>query len=795
MWSSFNGRYIRRYGEKKKDKAAALFDSVFNRPRPSTSITRSPELNSPSKPASPKRDQTPSEVSTPSPSSSSFLSPTVSIPDFEKSDESDEEGNGNKFGNNHSSTSSLDVSTTHATVSDAKSPNSSSPTKQFSESDVTRQKKGFSKHHSPESYPQRSDVFCFEIEDEEDEDAGDTNEIPPQAKRSRPEEKCANSQEKIGSSEKVYPLGVKATYKHRWMLDDEDDNDSIGLRSKNTETGLITSKTEDATVTSNASTDIMDRNKKVDREHVWIRDVKEAHECLKSGEQDDFSDDVKYILSTLLDPSSSNNLKCLSVISLAKKCVSSEFRRFFRSNNLISRILKAIPDSPKSPSLALCVSVVVYLLSRDTTSVFVDASALRLFCQLLKLEHPNPNEECVKYSKMVMDVLKDWLEKSFANTESKKVQFDITEKTLSPSFLILESLVYICARKHREQSLQSELLNVGILQWIVFKMDKTVLRLLHEKISDEDMLLCLKVLERCFRATVCNKKNGAYLISHRGSALIQSCGRLMSLLFRTVERLGDEVDELKDQNITCLNRMVGLLMSLSYENELCSTKLGQMNDFLSLCASCFTYLVPKYVRKEKQFDLIVLLCSLLVNLLERCNFNRRKLIGLTVPVYDLESKTEKQEPTLKALSQLFVYHESLARSIDEELDNDLVIEDTPDDGVNHEEETEDNGRLHRLPTELSEDEMVEAVQNAMNKASSHMEDSVLASYFALLIGCLLLQNEESVNIVKTEMKDGKLVALIEQLQRFLEFIKLTDGKKSHVRFMERIIDLLDTLDN
>lgn len=30
-------------------------------------------------------------------------------------------------------------------------------------------------------------------------------------------------------------------------------------------------------------------------------------------------------------------------------------------------------------------------------------------------------------------------------------------------------------------------------------MDKTVLRLLHEKISDEDMLLCLKVLERCFR--------------------------------------------------------------------------------------------------------------------------------------------------------------------------------------------------------------------------------------------------------------------------------------------------------
>ncbi|EJD75809.1 hypothetical protein LOAG_17116 [Loa loa] len=800
-----NWKTTRRYGEpSKKDKAAALFDSVFaNQPKASTSLARPLDLNPSSKPPSPKRDQAHTEVSTPSPSSS-FLSPTVSIPDFEKSDESgEEEGSNNKFGSSHSSTCTLNISMTHATISDGKS-SSSSPVKQSSDSDADRQKTGIPKHFT-ESNPQRSDIFCFEIEDEEDEDNEDSNEIAPQAKRARSEEERTNSQERVGSSGKGYPLGIKATYKHRWMLDDDDDNEDIELRPKHSDAGLITSKAEGCGMGTPANlntvglSDTVDRNRKGDRAHVWIRDVKEAHECLKSGEQDDFSDDVKYILSTLLDPSSSNNLKCLSVMSLAKKCVSSEFRRFFRSNNLISRTLKAIPDSPKSPSLALCISVVVYLLSRDTTSVFVDGAALRLFSQLLKLEHPNPNEDCVRYSKMVMDVLKEWLEKSFANTESKKVQFDITEKTLSPSFLILESLVYICARKHREQSLQSELLNVGILQWIVSKMDKTVLRLLHEKISDDDTLLCLKVLERCFRvlesATVCNEKNGAYLISHRGSALIQSCGRLMSLLFRTIGRHGDDTNELKEQNITCLNRMVGLLMSLSYENELCCTKLGQMNDFLSLCVSCFTYLVPKYVRKEKQFDLIVLLCSLLVNLLERCNFNRRKLIGLTVPVYDLENKAERQEPTLKALSQLFVYHESLARSIDEELDNDLVIEDAPDDSVSHEEEAEDDGRLHRLPTELTEDEMVEAVQNAMNKASSHMEDSVLASYFALLIGCLLLQNEESVNIVKAEMKDGKLVALIEQLQRFLEFIKLTDGKKAHVRFMERIIDLLDTLDN
>lgn len=55
-------------------------------------------------------------------------------------------------------------------------------------------------------------------------------------------------------------------------------------------------------------------------------------------------------------------------------------------------------------------------------------------------------------------------------------------------------------------------------------------------------------------------------IFHEDSPHKVKFSRLMSLLFRTVERLGDDTSELKEQNITCLNRMVGLLMSLSYEN-------------------------------------------------------------------------------------------------------------------------------------------------------------------------------------------------------------------------------------
>ena len=69
-----------------------------------------------------------------------------------------------------------------------------------------------------------------------------------------------------------------------------------------------------------------------------------------------------------------------------------------------------------------------------------------------------------------------------------------------------------------------------------------------------------------------------------------------------------------------------------------------------------------------------------------------------------------------------------------------------DETSNHETPSQsgsgDNGRLQR-PTELSEDEILNTVQSAMNKASAHMEDSMIASYLALLVGCLVDTDEVS----------------------------------------------------
>jgi len=63
------------------------------------------------------------------------------------------------------------------------------------------------------------------------------------------------------------------------------------------------------------------------------------------GDTDDFKQELDYIMGTLLDSKSSNNLKYLSMVQLAKKCASVEFRRFLRSQlTSLNRILQAMSE-------------------------------------------------------------------------------------------------------------------------------------------------------------------------------------------------------------------------------------------------------------------------------------------------------------------------------------------------------------------------------------------------------------------------------------------------------------------
>ena len=161
------------------------------------------------------------------------------------------------------------------------------------------------------------------------------------------------------------------------------------------------------------------------------------------------------------------------------------------------------------------------------------------------------------------------------------------------------------------------------------------------------------------------------------------------------------------------------------------------------------------------------ICGLLVNLTEKSASNRRKILNVKVNYCSIEDEPSasgdasaetrrtlsadgEKLTTLEALARLFIRHESRARAVDEELDREL-LEEVPEDaegggGDDADEEDDDDptssGRLQRPPDAgIDAAEVVTALNSAMLRAKNHMLDSMVASYVALLLGCLINTDE------------------------------------------------------
>ena len=109
--------------------------------------------------------------------------------------------------------------------------------------------------------------------------------------------------------------------------------------------------------------------------------------------------------------------------------------------------------------------MVIYFLARDRATVPLNETTLRLICQLLRVNRKDNDVEFQKFALQAWEVLNEWREATGSMT-TKELQFDFAEHSLSPSFLMLEALVFICLRNH-SKFIQDELLTQGCLQWAV----------------------------------------------------------------------------------------------------------------------------------------------------------------------------------------------------------------------------------------------------------------------------------------------------------------------------------------
>ncbi|XP_010158402.1 PREDICTED: wings apart-like protein homolog, partial [Eurypyga helias] len=85
--------------------------------------------------------------------------------------------------------------------------------------------------------------------------------------------------------------------------------------------------------------------RKEDKElYTVVQHVKHFNDVVEFGENQEFTDDIEYLLSGLKS-NQPLNTRCLSVISLATKCAMPSFRMHLRAHGMVAMVFKTLDDS------------------------------------------------------------------------------------------------------------------------------------------------------------------------------------------------------------------------------------------------------------------------------------------------------------------------------------------------------------------------------------------------------------------------------------------------------------------
>lgn len=207
--------------------------------------------------------------------------------------------------------------------------------------------------------------------------------------------------------------------------------------------------------------------------------------------------------------------------------------------------------------------------------------------------------------------------------------------------------------------------------------------------------------------------------------------------------------------------------------------------------------------ENKKFDLHVLTLELLINLVEHSKQNIATLVQLqTSPCLDSENTDSQggQCSSIEALVKLFLIREEAARNTDEMTSGLSTEEESSQESLR---QTKDGGWIcgedidisvdedHKKGSEIEEEDVPLEIQigKALQKAGKHMEDSVVAAYLSLLLGCILQENMANQSFVHSLLPGGDFSLLVNVLRKFLRFIKLTSGTSGHA--IEKIVKVLE----
>lgn len=621
---------------------------------------------------------------------------------------------------------------------------------------------------------------------------------------------------KKGSIFKTRSTGAKdsnkrrAVYKHKWC-DSEKAANTDATKAENPGTHMDTmafdEETENTALTRIVSYPESDMNfnedsegavssircgKKIKEFYTKVKNVKKAHQIQESGEFQEFNDDVEYILDTLRE-NNPNATRCLSAIRLATKCMIPAFRMHVRAHGTVAKFFKALHDATNDQSLALCTATVMFVLSQDRLAMDLDRDCLELMLNLLEsdVSHKNALEDCgLSYAELSKN--KEKVCQLCAEIQSQGHAKHLNLDNITVGQLAMETLLSLTSKRAGEW-FKEELRELGGLEHIIRTITDCHRHIFssgtHEIHWNELLLDKLRKVDRCLRVlenvTHMNEENQIYLLKYNDSILVITLASLYNLCRREIMKypVYDCTDKTSNGAVIreCLSVVIKVFINLThrfngknFEENRVKCQDGIINDSLYLILR-----VPEVVPEEKRFDIMMLALILLINLIEQSENNKKLLLHSKIYLND-----EDEQNCLDALIHLFYKQEELARA--EEQKTDAILDGKKDE------------KKETSSTSKSQEESIEeTVAKLLQKAGRHMEHTFIAAYVVLLLGYLMMDNEDYENLVKSKLPDGKFATMVTILQKFFDFMNLTASNEMlscGIAATEKVIRLLKMSD-
>lgn len=554
-------------------------------------------------------------------------------------------------------------------------------------------------------------------------------------------------------------------------------------------------------------------------QNTMVSNVKDSGNCIKDGVNQTFFDEFDYLFDGIkkTEPMA---VRVLSTFNVTKNCFKKDFRDNIRKNNFLKTIFKELSDASQDSSLALCTAAFLYVISIDDRHFDFSKQAIEIILTILKAEEDNisrksnfperkPSKSLSNFRRKISDLFRQ---------ELKSIEF-IDLDNLSTADLVHEVLIFLTAPT-AEVDFREFIRTMGGIDFFILSYDHILSRLdKYHHISNENCQKFMKI-ERCLQVlenlTYMNSDNQNYALNFKNKIIIKCIYATLTDTLSVIHKNRSNKIKLlaKSKNMEtvfdCLFATLRLMLNLTHGNSYSCTEIGKYKSMFEVVLETVLFLPSNCVAQHK-LDCYTLGLGVLINLLGEVNENRSIMTDCRFdasPWFDTveDSIEDRNKTPVELIIQTFLqFHDSskeLEKQTFSEAESLCMQEDDAPTEIDLEieepglEKRESNSALSSAkqdknlngddPFGYSEPVIIKSensvskkdknsakvkkvVDNMIEKAGEHMEESMIGSYLALLIG-ILTKDEDHLEVVQKMIPKPKI--LIEVLQKFLQFMNM-----------------------